>query len=146
MHNGGKGGKLRDAAYVHSAWWGRSYVASFLSWNCPHFIYQSLAQREIASFLRREGFSDGSRKMKLFTFSRLIGNYSLNLEHKTITFSKDIALVFASPVELIVWELTESLLKSSCIWIGGCALQVGDVFFEDSFQGSDELEVIIFHP
>lgn len=94
-----------------------------------HFIYQSLAQREIASFLRREGFSDGSRKMKLFTFSRLIGNYSLNLEHKTITFSKDIALVFASPVELIVWELTESLLKSSCIWIGGCALQVGDVFF-----------------
>jgi len=111
-----------------------------------HFIYQSLAQRKIASFLRREGFSDGSRKMKLFTFSRLIGNYSLNLEHKTITFSKDIALVFASPVELIVWELTEFLLKSSCIWIGDCALQVRDVFFEDSFQGSDELEVIMLSP
>jgi CRISPR-associated endoribonuclease Cas6 len=111
-----------------------------------HFIYQSLAQRGIAGFLRREGFRDGSRKMKLFTFSRLIGNYSLNLEHKTITFYKDIALVFASPVELIVWELAESLLKSSSIWIGGCALQVRDVFFEDSTECSDELEVIMLSP
>jgi len=110
------------------------------------FFYQSLYQTEIASFLRQEGLRDGNRKMKLFAFSRLIGNYTLNYEHRTITFHGDAVLVFASPVDLIIWELARTLLNNSTISLADIDLQVKDVFFEDIHPSKDQMEVQMLSP
>ena len=70
----------------------------------------------------------------------------MNYEHKTITFHGEAVLVFASPVDLIIWDLARTLLNSSTISLADIDLQVKDVFFEDIHPNKDQMDVLMLSP
>lgn len=73
-------------------------------------IYQNI-DSELAAFLHDQGYSDGSRRFKLFTYSRLRGKYSLDLKEKTITFPQGAVLYISSPIKEFCTSLMGSMLQ-----------------------------------
>lgn len=67
-------------------------------------------------FLHDNGYINEDKKFKLFTFSPLNGNYSIN--NKTITFSDTISLEIRSFEPAIIQRLIYSLQKGNKINIG----------------------------
>lgn len=79
-------------------------------------IYRKL-DSNISKFLHDEGFSLGNRKFKLFTFSRIISEFSIF--NNSIVFKNPISIYFASIFEHFVISLIENLLKTRYISLNG---------------------------
>lgn len=74
------------------------------------FIYSTLSDKRFATFLHDQGFSYGERTFKLFTFSRLSGEYHLDREKKEIIFSDQVTLQVSSVIPEFIRDLGQSLL------------------------------------
>ncbi len=74
------------------------------------FIYSTLSDKNFASFLHDKGFLYGERKFKLFTFSRLTGDYILDRKKKQIVFTDQVTLQVSSVVPEFIQDLGQSLL------------------------------------
>src|SRR5690606_36107141 len=72
-------------------------------------IYKNISE-ELAEFLHDKGFLYEKRPFKLFTFSRLLGEYSIDKITDSITFSNKVSLVISSPVEEFCNQLGNHLL------------------------------------
>ncbi|MGC8569522.1 MAG: CRISPR-associated endoribonuclease Cas6 [Nitrososphaeria archaeon] len=92
-------------------------------------IYSSLSA-ELSSFLHEYGFSEGNRRFKLFTFSRLMGRY--RIEGSSISFTGRISLAVSSPIKRFVEELVNGVAKAGRLRIGRSILKVASVYFPES--------------
>lgn len=73
------------------------------------FLYRHL-EPELATSLHEEGIQEGKRKLKFFTFSRLIGNH--RILQSQIVYNGTFYLVVASPMIEFLESLTLNLLKT----------------------------------
>lgn len=74
-----------------------------------------------------QGFITGSRVFKLFSFSRLNGQYNIQQSNKTIAFSREIKLTISSPVNDFCQSLVNILLTKGYMQFGEKKLEVNRV-------------------
>ncbi|MBO3842821.1 MAG: CRISPR-associated endoribonuclease Cas6 [Candidatus Brockarchaeota archaeon] len=88
-------------------------------------IYNSISPR-LSIFLHDRGFLYGKRSFKLFTFSRLMGEYEI--KQRMICFN-NVGLYISSPVKRFVKELANTLLKKGFMIIGENKLKITSLYF-----------------
>lgn len=96
-------------------------------------IYENISS-DLANFLHNSGYLYKGRHFKLFTFSRLMGRYSLDKVKKQISFPEGAWLYISSPI------------KEFCTSIMGCMLgdgeiRLGNVFVEVTGITAEKIEV-----
>ena len=74
------------------------------------FLYRSIHDLELADFLHNEGFAKDRRKFKLFTYSRLAGNYRIDAGAKQIRFEGPIRWQISSLLDRLIADLGQSFL------------------------------------
>lgn len=97
-----------------------------------HFIQAAIYQLldpVYAAFLHEEGYRYEKRHFRLFSFSRLLGHYSVQPKDGTITFAGPIKLVILSPLEPVSKGIVNSLIMGREFRIGsqlmiGTAVQI----------------------
>jgi len=88
-------------------------------------IYNSVSQK-LSRLLHDKGFLYGKRSFKLFTFSRLIGEYEI--KQKKICFN-NAGLYVSSPIERFVKELANTFLKKGFMLIGENKVKITSLYF-----------------
>lgn len=88
-------------------------------------LYRSLRDPSFSSFLHDKGFQKGKRSFKLFTFSRLFGDHTINRKEKTIKYHQTITWHIGSVMPKLIQMLGEYfLLHGEEILLNGQPLQI----------------------
>jgi CRISPR-associated endoribonuclease Cas6 len=93
-------------------------------------IYRVMADREFATFLHEQGFHYEKRAFRLFTFSRLQGNYRIDKVQKKIVFNGEIVLRISSIVPKFIQELGRSLLQQGEVLLDGQSVPIKEISYE----------------
>lgn len=80
-------------------------------------IYESIDQG-LSKFLHDEGYKHHARSFKMFSFSRLLGEYQLDKKNGKIFFNGPVDLWIASPVEGFFNALSQTFLIGKTIRLG----------------------------
>lgn len=108
-------------------------------------IYNSLDD-DIAHFLHEKGFIHGKRTFKMFAFSRLMGNYSINKKAGAITFNGPVSLVVTSPYSNFCNSLANGLLLKPNIRLGTTKMQVTDITLEKDLIDDEKTKIHALSP
>ncbi|MDQ0191301.1 CRISPR-associated endoribonuclease Cas6 [Alicyclobacillus cycloheptanicus] len=88
-------------------------------------LYRHLSDNRMRDQLHDHGLHRvGSKPVKLFTFSRLMGEYEIDSKEKTITFQGPVRWVVSSAVDQVIYDLSMTLLKAGRISLHGTEVQV----------------------
>ena len=98
------------------------------------FIYKNISNKDFREFLHEEGFKDNKRRFKLFTFSRLMGNYVFNSDKKTITFIDTFNLVVCSIVDDFINDFVKTCLFEENLYLNKQLISVTGV---ETYRESD---------
>ncbi|MBM3239518.1 CRISPR-associated endoribonuclease Cas6 [Candidatus Poribacteria bacterium] len=79
------------------------------------FIYNHISE-ELAKWLHDEGFAYEKRNFKLFTFSRIMGQFNIDRKDNAIRFTPPSKLIVSSPIERFTQELANEILKCLVRW------------------------------
>ena len=90
-------------------------------------IYNKIDDPGFREYLHSMGFSFEKRKFKLFTFSRLMGNFKFDKASRMLVFKSPIKLVISSPLSLLIKELGNGLIKEGTIRFGEEVLEIKDL-------------------
>ncbi len=100
--------------------------------NVPqHYNYylQSLFYRLmpplISTSIHEQGFEQGPRRFKLFTFSKLMGDFSR--EGSFLKFKSEVSLCFSSPLDQVVASISKTLMDNPYLRIGKAEFHVENV-------------------
>lgn len=103
---------------------------AFFPYNYPEYvqamIYRCLPEKE-AQQLHDRGFLYQKRSFKLFTFSRLLGKLNRGFRGPGLQFRSPVSLQIASPVDWILQEVAEHLIRIGKVNLGRNALIVKSV-------------------
>lgn len=80
------------------------------------FLYNSITPT-LAGILHDKGFIYEKRRFKLFTFSRILGDYEMDKDKNSISFSSPFNIVVSSLSKEFVEQITEELLRRKTIEI-----------------------------
>lgn len=108
-------------------------------------IYNSL-DNDIAEFLHEKGFEHGKRSFKMFTFSRIIGNYSIDKSRGKIIFKGPISLIVSSPYDAFCNSLANGLLLNSQVRLGNNEMKVTDITLEKDIVDDEEIKINTLSP
>lgn len=108
-------------------------------------IYTSLPE-DMAAHLHNEGFRSGNRSFKMFTFSRLWGNFILDRVAGTIAFPEGVLLVISSPDTGFFLSLINNMLTKSSVRLGQSIFHVEEVRFDEQKAEGGVLTVSTLSP
>jgi len=100
----------------------------------------------LALFLHDQGFFSGGRVFKLFSFSRLIGQYKINKTNDMISFFGEIRLIISSPVDKFCQSLVNILLTRGYMQFGKEKLEVTKVYLKKLEINDDKIVVKTLSP
>lgn len=86
-------------------------------------IYNNISP-ELAKFLHDKGFLFEKRTFKLFTFSKIIGEFTLDKNNGQIMFTNDLVIYISSPVNEFCNQLGSYMLLKKHILLGNNKLFV----------------------
>ena len=107
------------------------------------FIYNNLPAT-LAREVHDHGFKFRSRPFKLFTFSRLLGNFHRNSNQ--LTFTSRIKLVVSSAIEEFILGLADTLIKKQYVYLKDQPLLVESLEVEKSPDLSNHMVVRMLSP
>lgn len=81
------------------------------------FIYNNI-DKDLAIFLHDEGYILNNRTFKLFTFSKIFGDYTIDKENKKIYFTSPIEVIIKTPLERFANSLLNSIILKSELILG----------------------------
>ncbi len=104
------------------------------------FIYKHVGS--LASFLHEDGFRDGKRTFRLFTFSRLFGN--IRAVKDAFHIEGPFKLIISSPHRETLQSLAESILKAPETFLGEnrVIVQSIEVQFAPSFDSEIQIKML----
>lgn len=108
-------------------------------------IYE-LLDEEMANFLHEEGFQNGKRVFKMFTFSRISGKYFLDKKSGVIIFNGPIKLTISSYFDEFSNSIGNSFLKRQKIHLGNNYLEAKQLAVEKENVGKEEIEICTLSP
>lgn len=97
-------------------------------------LYSSIGAASLRDKLHDQGFTNGRRPAKLFTFSRLHGRYELRPQNRTIVFDPPVEWTVSSAVDELVEQLAGGLFKASSVKLGSNTVEVRQIQME-KFKG-----------
>jgi len=103
-------------------------------------IYNSI-EPELAAFLHEKGYESGTRKFKLFTFSRLLGKFQLDRKKSTIRFTDNLQLIISSPVDEFCQSIANGMLTRDRIRFGDNDAEVQKMMVQQF--NVDKQEVVV---
>jgi CRISPR-associated endoribonuclease Cas6 len=108
-------------------------------------IYTNLGS-DLAEFLHGRGFTAGQRSFKLFTFSRMMGEYRLDKAKNEIIFFNESKLVVSSPLLQFCTSLLNHLLTSGVIYLGEEIAEITGINVETPKVETEEAEFRLLSP
>lgn len=108
-------------------------------------IYNSLND-DIAVFLHEKGFRNEKRSFKLFSFSRLQGDFILDKEKGKIKFKEPISLTISSPFKEFCSSLATGLLTNESVRIGNNQAEVIETIMENEIIKDNEIKIQTLSP
>ena len=108
-------------------------------------IYNQLDEK-VSKFLHEEGFKKEKRTYRLFTFSRLKGDYSLDGRNGQIKFNGPIKLVISSPYSDFSNSIGNGLLSNRTIRLGNNELEVKQLAVEKEIVDNNEIKIETMSP
>jgi CRISPR-associated endoribonuclease Cas6 len=110
------------------------------------FLYSNLSDKDFRYFLHEQGFKNGKRSFKLFTFSRLHGKFTYDNKNKTITFHDEISLTISSLVDDFIRDLLHTLLFTEKLEINHQRVILSSVETENKKADSERILVKAVSP
>ena len=98
--------------------------------NYNHFIQSAIyanLEPGLACRLHEQGYQAGNRKFKLFTFSRLMGRFSINKEKGTISFPDGAVLVVSSPDIVLIESFANRVLQKTYLRIEKAYFEISGI-------------------
>jgi len=114
-----------------------------------HFIQGALYRLldpVYASFLHQQGYTYEKRHFRLFSFSRLLGKYSIHQEEGKIIFSGPIKLVILTPLKPVSEGIMNSLIMGKNFRIGSQLLSSTAVEVDYPEVTTEEVKVRTLSP
>lgn len=108
-------------------------------------IYNSI-DKKLADFLHDQGYMVENRSFKLFSFSRLMGNYQIVAKQNTIHFKGEIKLTIASPVNDFCQSLVNILLTGGYMLFGKNQVEVKKVYLKKMEVSGEKIVVKTLSP
>lgn len=108
-------------------------------------ILNMINNEEFRKFIHDKGYSFEKRVFKLYSFSRLIGNFEINAEKKEINFFDNVYLYISSYDDNFCYYIMEKLLTFGNIKIGKNVLEIEKVEAMN-FVPADSLKVVTRSP
>lgn len=109
-------------------------------------VYRLIEHPALSAFLHEQGFMLGQRKFKLFTFSRLLGKARLDRQNKLMQFQTPLKLVLCSPVQYLLQELGQGLLRRDAVRLGEASLYVQSVAVSEPVVKANTIKVRMLSP
>jgi len=82
------------------------------------FVLNLIEDDELRYFIHEEGYRYQKRKYKMYCFSRLLGNFQLNHDRKTIEFDKNVTLIVSSFDDNLIELLVDKLSRFETLHLG----------------------------
>lgn len=114
-----------------------------LSYNyyIQSLIYNLISNKTYADFLHNKGYEYRNRTFRLFSFSRLEGDFVLDKETKILNFTKkQIRLSITSPSEKFIKYVGETLLLKNEVSLWENTLSVESVKFENNHIDTNKVQ------
>jgi len=108
-------------------------------------IYAALPE-EMAARLHDEGYAAGKRSFKMFSFSRLMGRFTMDRNAGTISFPEEISFVITSPDVEFFLSLANNLLTKGQLRLGQSLLLIDEVRFDEQVAEGEVLTVRTLSP
>jgi CRISPR-associated endoribonuclease Cas6 len=106
-------------------------------------IYQALA-KDVGGFFHDVGFEHKGRRLKLFTFSRLMGKSIRDRE--VLRFEGPVTLVVSSPIPQFCSSVATGLLKLGTVVIGSASFRVTRVQISEPKVEGNSIDVRMLSP
>lgn len=100
---------------------GMKYIKGTIPQHYNHYVQAAFYNKlptVIAESLHERGFQEGPRKFKLFTFSRLMGDFERENDGLKFDPKSNVYLCFSSPMEIIVKEMAKTIMEDPVFRIG----------------------------
>ena len=110
------------------------------------FVYNNISDHDYRSFLNEEGYILNNRRFKLFTFSRLEGQFKVERERKLIQFYPPFRLVISSAIEQFITDLAQTLISAEFLSLGKNVVEVSSITVVKDPQFTDRLQVKMISP
>jgi CRISPR-associated endoribonuclease Cas6 len=108
-------------------------------------LYRSISSK-LARILHDEGFEAGKRKFRLFTFSRILGDYEIKKTEGNIKFLSPFRLVVNSVMNEFIQELAEELLRRKSVRIASQRVSLSSAEVADSTIDRDKVKIKMLSP
>ena len=109
------------------------------------FLYKSISPK-LARILHDHGFPIGKRKFRLFTFSRIIGEYQIRKNIERIFFASPFRIVVSSAMKEFVEEIAEELIRKEEVRISYQSVHLNSVEVSDTPINQDKLKIKMLSP
>lgn len=96
---------------------------------------------ELSAFMHDRGYQSGSRRFKLFAFSRINGKFDISKEKNTLRFYGDLELTISSSADDFCQSIANGLLSKGEIRLGRNCIIVKSVAAEQ-FTATDEQIIV----
>ncbi len=109
------------------------------------FLYKSISPK-LARILHDHGFPIGKRKFRLFTFSRILGQYQIRKNIERIFFASPFRIVVSSAMKEFVEEIAEELIRREEVRISYQHVHLNSVEVSDFPINRDRLRIKMLSP
>lgn len=122
-----------------------SIIPIHYNYHIQSFLYNSISPK-LAQILHDHGFPIGKRKFKLFTFSRLLGEYRLDRNKEKIVFFSPFRLIVSSVMREFIEEVAEELMRKESVKILSQKVSLNSVEVSDLSVNQDKLKIKMLSP
>lgn len=109
------------------------------------FIYNSISPK-LAKMLHDKGFESNNRKFRLFTFSRVEGNFKINKKENTINFKPPVRLTISSSLNQFIEEIGNEMLRKEDLRIGSNCVKVNSIEISKPEFSEDKVKIKMLSP
>lgn len=110
------------------------------------FILQLINDAEYRKFIHNQGYLYNKRSYKMFSFSRLNGEFKINPQDKTIEFFENVNLKISSLDENIIRYVADSLLFKSEFELINQKIYVKKIEYKDEEIHNNHLQIKTLSP
>ncbi|MER3447660.1 MAG: CRISPR-associated endoribonuclease Cas6 [Candidatus Dadabacteria bacterium] len=109
------------------------------------FIYNSISPK-LAAILHDYGFPLEKRRFRLFTFSRILGEYQINKDKEKIVFSSPFRFIVSSVMKEFIEEIAEELIRRESVEILSQRVSLSSIEVSDLSIDRDRLGIKMLSP
>lgn len=109
------------------------------------FLYNNLSDNMYREFMHHTGYGNGRRRFKLFTYSRLLGEFVMG-QNGYISFKPPVKLVVSSPLVPFVTDLADTLMKSRSAFIGNNPVEVSSIQVHREVDFGSRVQIKMLSP